>query len=244
MKAFPDTRKPAAIYLCTCIRLIVLSCISLLSACQQLSDTFEETRHPRPQQPQQEPDNDTVYTTSGTGSSSTSSTSVVIVSGKADHRGSIFEMSPEGWDSIQRQLYRLPGFNNQKLFLYQGLFIYDYQGGMISVNLQDPAHKEQIDAYRYCDGKWERQQPVKISGNMAVENFLIPLEDVKFSTIHKIYAIAKARAADMPDTGPITHIYFEYMKRPLVKQWYLKIPGSRKDYFLEFDLNGNLKKIR
>lgn len=74
---------------------------------------------------------------------------------------SIFE-SATALDSIQQELCNLPRLKGKQLFFFLGFFFYDYQGGMISINLQDPDQPENIDTYTYSNGEWQVQQPVRV----------------------------------------------------------------------------------
>lgn len=221
--------------------ILALAALSQLGACRQIEESFEETRNPKPEAPvpgagQQVAQQTTTYSTS---------TSVTHASdtGSLPQRH-FFETSAAGWDSIQQQLYALPGFSGKKLYVYQGFYVYDYQGGMIGISLQDPDKKTNVDAYRYFKGSWERQGPVKITGNIPLERWLMPLDEVKFSALKKIWDVAQHKSAEIEEAQRITHIFFNYMKQPRVKEWYLSIRSPRKDYYLEFDAEGNLKKVR
>jgi len=229
-------------------RIAGLQLLCLLPACQQLSDSFEETRNPRPEQPiRPEPGQSTTSTHRGSHSSSTVSVSTqttTTTAGTEAVNKSIFETSAAGWDSIQAKLYALPGLKGRKLFFYQGFYVYDFQGGLISISLQDPDNREHIDAYVYRKGEWQREAPVKITGNIPVGELLMPLDEVRFRTISRIWAKAQEKSATIEDAQRVTHIYFNFVKRVRLKESYLSIRSPRHDYYLEFDVQGNLKKVR
>lgn len=236
MKIFPCPEK-LKFPVCT----LALAAVCLLSACRQIGESFEETRHPKPEAPA--PDTRRQSVQSASAYSTSTSVTHASDTGSMPQR-KFFETSAAGWDSIQQQLYALPGFSGKKLYVYQGFYVYDFQGGMIGISLQDPDKKMNVDAYRYFKGSWERQGPVKITGNIPLERWLMPLDEVKFSALKKIWDIAQRKSADIEEAQRITHIFFNYMRQPRVKEWYLSIRSPRKDYYLEFDPEGNLKKVR
>ncbi|WP_118973229.1 hypothetical protein [Taibaiella koreensis] len=225
-------------------RLMGLGMLCLLGSCQQLSDSFEETRHPRPEKAATKPVPKQTVTSTHTSSTYTTSTSVTVSDTVTAPERSFFETSAAGWDSIRQQLYDMPGLKGRKLYLYQGFYLYDYQGGIIGISLQDPDRRENVDAYRYRKGIWQREEPVKVTGNIPMKEWLLPLDEVHWNVIPEIWATAKKKAATIEDAGSITHIYFNYMERGHIKEWYLGIRSPRRDYYLYFDLLGNLKKTR
>ncbi|MBZ4188288.1 hypothetical protein [Niabella beijingensis] len=207
-------------------------------SCQQLSKSFEETRNPKPQK-------EAVQETG----SSTTSTSTVIIRDHAEGQTAgpgIFE-DAEALDRIQQELENLPQFRGKKLMLYQSLHFYDFQGGRISINIQNPDTTENVDTYVYFNGKWQEPAPVKIIGQLQTEvDFFMPLDRIRFATAKKINDITREKLKGIPGGHTNGFIYFNCMRIKRLNReeagWYVQIQGSRSDTKLDFDVEGNLKK--
>lgn len=176
----------------------------------------------------------------------TFSSSVAISStGSAQAFSSIFEDAGR-LDSIQQVLYDMPHLKGKKLFFLAGIYFYDYQGGMISVDLQDPDKPENVDTYTYSNGRWEIQKPVKINGNshFPLETLLMPLQEIRFSTAKKVYDAALERSKGIEGAEGTHHVYFNQLKAVSVKEWYIIIPAARHNYRFTFDVAGNFKSVQ
>jgi len=221
-------------------KLLIIGCtFCLLGACKQAQQSIDETLHPKTQKQKTAP---TSNTTSTSTEMSVSSIISDATAGEEQYK-SIFE-SASTLDSIQRELQNLPKLKGKKLFFLRGFYLYDYHGGMISIELQDPDRPENVDTYTYSNGEWLMQNPVKISGHFPLKLLLAPLDEVKFSTAKKVYDIGLQKAKDVEGAQPITHVYFNQIKEVHVKEWYLMIKGDRRDYQLTFDATGTLVKTR
>jgi hypothetical protein len=207
-----------------------------LASCKEAQKSIEATLHPKPQK-KTVPADDTPSSTVIFSSSSTFSTT------RQQHYSSIFE-SAAALDSIQQELSDLPHFKGKKLFFLRGFYFYDYGGGIISIDLQDPNNPENVDTYTYSNGQWEMQQPVKITGHYPLKFLLMPLDEVKFSTAKKVYDAGLEKAKTIEGAQPITHVYFNQIKEVHVKEWYLMINGARRNYHVKFDVNGKLMAIK
>lgn len=140
----------------------------------------------------------------------------------------------------------MPGLKGKKLFFLNGFYFYDYRGGMISIDLQDPNNPENIDTYAYSNGEWQIQKPVVITGNghFPIEMLLMSLDEVKFSTAKKVYDIVVEESKKIEGAKPIRHIYFSQIKAVHVKEWYVMIHGARRNYRMTFDVHGNVRTKR
>ncbi len=214
----------------------------MLCACEQINKSFEETRHPRPEK------KDAAMHTTTESHSTNSSTVIESDGGDASSNRSIFEDAAT-LDRIQSELENLPQFRGKQLMLYQTLYFYDFQGGRISINIQNPDTTENIDQYVYANGKWQDPTPVKIVGSMQNEvDFLMPLSRIRLATAKKINDIAQGKIKEIPGGKTNGFIYFNYMKIKRVNRteagWYLQIQGARSDLRLNFDPDGNLKEMK
>jgi len=221
---------------------IVLLTFLLITSCKEARKSIDETLHPVPRNKTKAGDSDAMGTSSA--SSSTIFSSSTAFSAVQAEQGfkSIFDDAAL-LDSIQQELYNMPGFKGKRLFFMASLYFYDYRGGMISVDLQDPDNPDNIDTYTYSNGAWERQRPVKITGSrhFPLQMLLMPLDEIKFSTAKKVYDIGVERSKTIEGAKPIQHVYFSHIKAVHVKEWYIMIQGNRRDYRLTFDVNGNLR---
>lgn len=214
---------------------IVLLLCFLLASCKEVKKSIEDTLHPTPQKKAEPADNTTSSTVSFSSSSSFSTT-------RQQNYKSIFE-SAAALDSIQQELRDMPGLKGKKLFFVHGFYFYDYQGGMISIDLQDPDKPENVDTYTYSNGEWKIQHPVKITGNVPFKLLLMPLDDVRFSTAKKVYDTGLEKSKTVEGAAPITHVYFNQVKAVDVKEWYVTINGTRRNYRLKFDVDGKLSRM-
>lgn len=218
----------------------VVLLISLLAvSCKEVRKSIDDTLHPKSERKKAKPDNEAFSSTT------VLSSSVVSSSIHEQTFKSIFE-SAETLDSIQQALHDMPGFKGKKLRFLNGFYFYDYQGGMISVDLQDPGNPENVDTYTYSNGEWRRQKPVMITGSrhFPLETLLMPLDEVKFSTSKKVYDIAVEKSKTVEGAGPVQHVYFNQIKVVHVKEWYIMIQGARRHYRITFDVDGRLKEMR
>ena len=217
----------------------ILLTFFLMTSCKEVRKSIDETLHPAPQKEQGTAINNTST------SSVTFSSSTVVSSSSEAFSKSIFENAAT-LDSIQQALYNLPHLKGKKLFFLAGFYFYDYQGGMISIDLQDPDNPANVDTYTYSNGEWEIKKPVKMAGNQhfPLEMLLMPLDEVKFSTAKKVYDIAVERSKTWEGAEPIQFVYFNQMKAVHVKEWYVMIKTPRRDYQVTFDVNGNLRTVK
>lgn len=214
--------------------LILVLC--LLCACQEAKKSIDETLHPKVQKNKKATSN----------SSTTSSTEVIseIISSLPDEKyKSLFE-SASTLDSIQQALQNLPNLKGKELFFLRGVTFYDYKGGIISIDLQDPDKPENVDTYSYSNGEWAQERPVKITGSFPVKLLLAPFDGIKFSTAKKVYDFGVEKAKAVEGAEPISHVYFNQLKAVHVKEWYLMINGDRHNYYVRFDANGNLISMK
>ncbi|SFM62674.1 hypothetical protein SAMN05428949_0222 [Chitinophaga sp. YR627] len=216
--------------------IIFLTLTLLTASCKEIRSSFEETIHPVAGKKEKSP------VGSSSSSTVTFSSSSVFSAVSEQEFSSIFEDAAK-LDSIQQALYEMPHLKGKELFFLAGLYFYDYQGGMISVDLQDPDKPENVDTYTYSNGHWEIQKPVKISTNthFPLKMLLMPLHDIKFSTAKKVYDIAMEKSKDIEGAEGTQHVYFTQMKAVHVTEWYVIIPAARRNYRMTFDIAGNLR---
>jgi len=216
---------------------ILLLFLFFFSSCQQIKKSYEETLNPKPQQD----------SSSGSFSTSSSNSTQSIIESIPEVKtfNSLFESS-EKLDQIQSELMNLPQFKDKKLMIYQGLYFYDFQGGRIAVQIQDPNIPENIDNYEYSDEKWQDPTPVKITGNINMSELLFPMDKLKFSVAKIVYDTMVEEAKSVEGGEASNHVYFNHMviAKRASTYWYSSIRGSRKDLYIDFDLEGRVIKRR
>lgn len=223
--------------------LMVFLTFLLITSCKEARKSIDETLHPVPRGKAKPGAGDERVINSTSSSATIFSSSTAFSSDRVEQTFKSIFADAAFLDSIQQALFNLPGFKGKRLFFMAGLYFYDYQGGMISVDLQDPDNPENIDTYTYSNGAWERQRPVKIAGSrhFPLQMLLMPLDEIKFSTAKKVYDFAVERSKKIEGAAPIQHVYFSHIKAVHVKEWYIMIQGDRRDYRLTFDVKGNFR---
>ncbi len=214
----------------------------LLPSCKEIEDSFEKTRHPKPERvkapskelPEVESEvssSTVVITESETRTESESETH----SHGEENNNSIFT-DADKLDRIQAKLKDLPQFKGKDPMLYQSLHFYDYQGGQISINIQNPDTTENIDTYVYAHGQWQQAQPLKITGPQVRQvDFLMPLDEIKFSTAKKYLIRQLKKPKRYQVLQKCSSCILPYMKIHALNKkyakWYTMLNGSRKNVF-------------
>ena len=219
--------------------LAILLTLFLLVSCKEAKKSIEETLHPKPQKKTAAAGDPASATLTSSSFSTSSSSSHESHQSTQQNYKSIFE-SAAALDSIQQALLNMPALKGKKLSFMAGFYFYDFQGGMISIQLQDPNKPENVDTYTYRNGEWQMDKPVKITVNIPLKLLLMRLDEVKFSTAKKVYDTAVEKSKTIEGAEPITHVYFSQLKHVNVKEWYVMISGARQNYQLKFDINGKL----
>jgi hypothetical protein len=115
----------------------------------------------------------------------------------------------------------------------------------VTLQIQDPRRKENLDEYTYRDGEMGEPIPVKISGDYTQEDLdgsLFPLESVDFGLVPTMIQDAKERLK-MPDgkAGILT------LKRgwPFHNdvRWMVSVSNARHTGMVEYDLKGRKKEV-
>ena len=140
--------------------------------------------------------------------------------------------------SIQNSLKALPKFKGKDIIFIPVIVFYDYQGGYVSLAIQDPDNLENLDEYKYTNGEWQPSTPVNTSIRSYWKQKLHNLNEVDFSTVSKIYKTAMEKMKTIEGAEKLTHIYLSDYDNDL--RWHLSIRGARKNYTLYFKINGEL----
>jgi hypothetical protein len=115
-----------------------------------------------------------------------------------------------------------------------------------NAQLQDPAKRENVDAYELRNGKVSEEGPVKFTGEAPTAKDLdeacIDAKTVDFAVVPKIVkdAVVQTKIED----GKVTHIMFS-RPRPFSNdpRWRVYVNGARKNGSVEYDIKGTMVKV-
>lgn len=151
--------------------------------------------------------------------------------------------NPGKLNKIHQELRQLPHFSGKKVNVFNHITFYDYQGGHISLNIQDPDIPENIDTYTYKNDKWSLSGPVKTNKSTNLSKSIKPLEEIDFSIAHDIYLKVQEEMMKI-EGGEFNGFIYLYLYDGANKPyWSTSISGSRKDYTLTFDFEGKFKQM-
>ncbi len=242
---------------------LMLSCLS----CNQLADTFKDTFKEKTDDKREEApsgnsstvtssvvieshvSSDTIRSTStyrypGTArSSGTAGTSAAAGASGASHSASrkeAFLMDEAGLKAAQSSLRALPAYAGKKMYLYDDIHAYD--DGRINLQLRHPDNPEYVDAYHFRNGRWSGPEPVQLSIRDKIEQKIVPLDDVDFSSMARVYKNIAEKSATIEGAKTPTHIYGIVQEKRML--WYpTSISGSRERYAISFNPDGSVKKF-
>ncbi|SKA21315.1 hypothetical protein SAMN04488128_1021614 [Chitinophaga eiseniae] len=243
--------------------LLMLSCLS----CNQLTDTFKDTFKEKTDDKKEETPSgtsstvtssvvieshvsaDTVSTTyryrsSGTPPSSGAAGAATTTGASGSSRGTAakaaFLMDEAGLKAAQASLLALPAYAGKKMYLYDDIHAYD--DGRINLQLRHPDNPEYVDAYHYRNGRWTGPEPVQLSVRDKVEQKMIPLDDIDFASMARVYKNIAEKSATIEGAKTPTHIYGIVQEKRML--WYpASISGSRERYAISFNPDGSVKRF-
>lgn len=148
--------------------------------------------------------------------------------------------------AAEDSLKALPQFSGKNIHVFKTIWFYGGKNPRIEVSIQNPDKPDNIDKYEYKDGKWGEPQPVQISGNGKISDYVFPLSEIKFVSVvemTKTYA-AKAKEVGAIKTEPTM---FYYIIEPAFnqKRWITEsVETEREKYGIEFNTDGTLKDFK
>ena len=116
-----------------------------------------------------------------------------------------------------------------------------------TLDIQDPKRKENLDRYKYRDGKLSLPQPVKLSGDYTQADLdagMFPLESIDFKLIPSMIEDAKTRLK-MPD-GKVTVLTCKRGDPDFNQfdvRWHIGVSDARHTGSVEYDLKGKKKSV-
>nr|WP_199158420.1 hypothetical protein [Pedobacter sp. ASV2] len=137
-------------------------------------------------------------------------------------------------------LKQLPQYVDKEIFIYQTAYFYD--DGRINIKLQHPTNPKYVDNYEYKDGKWSAPKPEQLSVREKMEDKLISLNKISFTSAARVNKIYNEKAAQIEGAKPNSSVYI-YISDGAVRWYPLSISGSRERYSIEFNNDGSLKRF-
>ena len=216
--------KPTIPFISPLITAII--CCSLLSSCEWIQNSIEETK--------QVPDKTANYKNKSSSHSSDDADEQI----EQEEQQSLMFPDSSKLKAIQTSLRELPKFKGKDIIFIPVIVFYEYQGGYVSLSIQDPDNKENLDEYIYEDGAWQPSKPVNTSVRSYWKEKLFNLNKVNFATVTKIYKTAMEKVESIEGAEKITHIFLSDQNNEL--RWHFSIQGARRNYTLYFNLDGEL----
>lgn len=235
--------------------LLTLGCLS----CNQLADTFRDTFKEKSGEQKEKapasPDQSSPVASSVTieshisidtisvsySSRSTVGDTVVTTYSSHSTARKLDFLTDESWlKEAQKSLQALPAYAGKKMYLYDD--IHAYSDGRINLQLRHPENPDYVDAYHFANGKWKGPEPVQLSVRDKIENKLVPLDDVDFSSMARVYKNIVEKSATIEGAKQPKHIYGIVQEKRLL--WYpASISGSRERYAISFHPDGSINKF-
>lgn len=132
-------------------------------------------------------------------------------------------------------------FPEDELRIY-GYYIY-FEYDRIRLSLVDPNNQENVDDYYYHErtGAWSKEQPVKLSGDDNPLEDSIPLVNINFSDVSRVYGIIDEKSKDIEGAELVENIYLRMEDGKYF--WKAMIRGARSDYDLDVEHEGDIIKF-
>lgn len=235
---------------------IILAVFGLtISGCKQLTksvkDTFKPKSNPpevnKPVQVQQVVDSSTnqaiiqMQQQVTTALSKINITTEHVIKSSEHPKNKNFLVNTTALEKAETALRNLRQYKGKEIFIYQSVHFYD--DGSINIMLRHPENLDYVDNYVYQDGTWSKPKPQQLSANADIENRLVSLNDVNFSSIANIARLYNEKAAQIEGAKPTTSVYMIIWDKLI--RWYPgTINGDRERYSIQFNTDGTLKDFR
>lgn len=142
---------------------------------------------------------------------------------------------------IMDELKSKDGLKGQDLLVFQDISLMhieqDGVGDSVDIYIVKPGTQD-VDNYKYNNGKWEGPNPVQLTGDGRMEDNVTPMSKIDFSKVPAMYKQLEAKAKDV-EGGKVENLLVYILSRDgMYASW--GVEGTREKYDAEFDLNGNL----
>lgn len=142
---------------------------------------------------------------------------------------------------IMDELKNKDGFKGHDLLVFQDISLMHFEQEGVSDSIDIYIVKpgtEDVDNYKYSNGKWEGPNPVQLTGDGRMEDNVTPMSKIDFSKVPDMYKQLEAKAKDV-EGGKVSNLLVYILGRDgMYARW--GVEGTREKYNADFDLNGNL----
>lgn len=177
---------------------------------------------------------------SGAGTTGASATAGASAPSRTTARKVAFLMDEAGLKAAQASLRALPAYAGKKMYLYDDIHAYD--DGRINLQLRHPDNPGYVDAYHFRNGRWTGPEPVQLSVRDKVEQKMVPLDDIDFSSMARVCKNIAEKSATIEGAKTPTHVYGIVQEKRML--WYpASISGSRERYAISFNPDGSIKRF-
>ena len=165
-------------------------------------------------------DEDKYFVTSNEGSTGTESegTPIIMIEG--------FISNVEALKKAKEDLKNRPEFKGKSIIIRGSIEFWD--DWEISLAIQDPDNKENVDEYNYKAGEWTKGDPVEIRTDQFEKGEYTPLDKINFELVPKILEETKKTTEGIEDLDKIDNVSFTNMGDYLS---YNGDPPKRIQYF-------------
>ena len=165
-------------------------------------------------------DEDKYFVTSNEGSTGTESegTPIIMIEG--------FISNVEALKKAKEDLKNRPEFKGKSIIIRGSIEFWD--DWEISLAIQDPDNKVNVDEYNYKAGEWTKGDPVEIRTDQFEKGEYTPLDKINFELVPKILEETKKTTEGIEDLDKIDNVSFTNMGDYLS---YNGDPPKRIQYF-------------
>ena len=188
-------------------------------------------------------DEDKYFVTSNEGSTGTESegTPIIMIEG--------FISNVEALKKAKEDLKNRPEFKGKSIIIRGSIEFWD--DWEISLAIQDPDNKENVDEYNYKAGEWTKGDPVEIRTDQFEKGEYTPLDKINFELVPKILEETKKTTEGIEDLDKIDNVsftnmgdYLSYNGDPPKRIQYFEVTthGPRGNTQYRYDLEGKFTK--
>ena len=183
------------------------------------------------------------FVTSNEGSTGTESegTPIIMIEG--------FISNVEALKKAKEDLKNRPEFKGKSIIIRGSIEFWD--DWEISLAIQDPDNKVNVDEYNYKAGEWTKGDPVEIRTDQFEKGEYTPLDKINFELVPKILEETKKRTEGIEDLDKIDSVsftnmgdYLSYNGDPPKRIQYFEVTthGPRGNTQYRYDLEGKFTK--
>ena len=188
-------------------------------------------------------DEDKYFVTSNEGSTGTESegTPIIMIEG--------FISNVEALKKAKEDLKNRPEFKGKSIIIRGSIEFWD--DWEISLAIQDPDNKVNVDEYNYKAGEWTKGDPVEIRTDQFEKGEYTPLDKINFELVPKILEETKKTTEGIEDLDKIDNVsftnmgdYLSYNGDPPKRIQYFEVTthGPRGNTQYRYDLEGKFTK--